>query len=117
MLNKLAKDIYEENKKRGWWSDPKTGKPIKRNVGELLCLVHSEVTEAMEGYRKQLKDDKLPHRDMFEVELADVLIRVFDIAGAFKMDIEGAVNEKLEYNRKREDHKVSERLKKGGKKF
>jgi len=71
----------------GWWTDLNTGEPMhgwppKRNVGELLCLVHSEISEAMEGHRKGLPDDKLPHRSMLEVELADAVIRIFDMAGA-----------------------------------
>ena len=103
----------------GWWTDIKTGEDMrgKRNVGELLCLVHSEISEAMEGSRKDLMDDKLPHRKMFEVELADALIRIFDIAGGYDLDIGGALAEKLEYNAKRSDHKIENRLKQNGKKF
>ncbi len=40
----------------------------------------------MEGERKDLMDDKLPHRKMAEVELADALIRIFDYAGAYGYD-------------------------------
>lgn len=116
-LNDLANSIYLANVEAGWWTNIQTGEPKERNVGELLCLVHSEVSEAMEGYRKNLKDDKLPHRSMFEVELADTLIRIFDIAGHFKLDLDGAVREKRAYNAKRADHKVENRLADNGKKF
>jgi len=60
--------------------------------------MHSELSEAMEGERKDLMDDKLPHRRMAEVELADTLIRIFDYAGAYGYDLQGAYREKMAYN-------------------
>jgi NTP pyrophosphatase (non-canonical NTP hydrolase) len=101
----------------GWYNDLETGRPINRNVGEMLALIHSEISEAMEGYRKRLKDDHLPHRDMCEVELADAMIRIADLAGYLDMDLGGAVMEKLAYNRQRSDHKPENRAKEGGKAF
>lgn len=82
-----------------------------------IALIHSEVSEALEGARKNLMDDHLPHRKMIEVELADVIIRVADLCGALKLDLGGAVVEKLEYNANRADHKKENRNKVGGKKF
>ena len=125
-LNELSQDIHQRNVAAGWWTDIKTGQTLlgkdehgrdRRNVPELLCLVHSEISEAMEGYRKNLMDDKLPHRSMLEVELVDCIIRICDLAGAHNLDLGGALVEKLEYNSKREDHKVENRLKSDGKKF
>lgn len=103
----------------GWWHDLRTGEDMrgKRNVPELLCLIHSEISEAMEGHRKGLMDDKLPHRPMLEVELADAAIRIFDLAGGFGLDIGGAIAEKLAYNAKRADHKPENRLADGGKAY
>lgn len=89
----------------GWWTDSVTGQRKERNKGELLMLIVSEIAEAMEGERKNLQDDQLPHRKSAEVELADALIRIFDYAGAFGYDLAGAVAEKLAFNATREDHK------------
>lgn len=118
-INAIAADIHGSNRSRGWWTDLSTGEDIThtRNVGELLCLVHSEISEAMEGHRKGLMDDKLPHRKMFEVELADAMIRILDIAGAFNLDIGGAIVEKNKFNGERADHKPENRKKDGGKKY
>jgi hypothetical protein len=116
-INQMATVVHARNVEAGWWSDLSTGEPKDRNVPELLCLIHSEVSEAMEGHRKNLQDDKLPHRKMLEVELADTVIRILDLAGAGGMDLGGAIVEKLAYNATREDHKRETRSAEGGKKF
>ena len=109
-IKQLQQQIHQQNKDAGWWDNP-------REKGTLLCLIHSEISEAMEGERKDLMDDHLPHRKMAEVELADAVIRILDYAGAFGYDIEGAITEKLEYNKHRADHKRENRAKEGGKQF
>lgn len=114
-LNELAKTVHEANIK--WWQDVNTGEPIKRNKGELLALIHSEVSECLEGERKGLMDDKLPNRKMAEVELVDALIRILDYGAGFGYDLQGAFDEKMAYNLKREDHKHEARRIAGGKQF
>lgn len=114
-LNDYSNLCHEANIK--WWKDITTGEPLQRNKGELICLMHSELSEAMEGERKNLMDDKLPHRRMAEVELADCLIRIFDYAAAFNYDLDGAFREKMIYNAQREDHKHEARQLADGKKW
>ena len=114
-LNEYALEVHEANAL--WWIDIKTGLPKERNFGELIALVHSELSEALEGLRKNLMDDKPPHRRMVEVELADAVIRIFDICAGLGYDLEAAYQDKMRYNARREDHKIENRLKEGGKKY
>ena len=115
-LNECAKDCHEAAVTGGWWHDSQ-GKKKERNMGELLCLIHSEISEAMEGARKGLMDTHLKHKSMMEVELADAIIRIFDLAESKGFNLGETIYEKLEYNRSRADHKIKNRLKEGGKKF
>lgn len=115
ILNEMAARVREANKQ--WWVSLDTGEPLQRNVGELLMLMVSELAEALEGHRKGLADDKLPERSMFEVELADCIIRILDTAGAMGLDIGGAFEEKMRYNAQRADHKPENRRLDGGKKY
>lgn len=128
VLNNLQNNIHEGNVLAGWWTDLKTGLDLaeearqgtrlgKALVAEKLALVHSEVSEALEGHRKSLNDDKLTERLQIEVELADAIIRILDLTGALKLDIGGAVQAKRQYNSKREDHKVENRIKPDGKAY
>ena len=112
----------------GWWNDLASGQDYrlecrantrfgKALVAEKLCLIHSEVSEAMEGHRKNLPDDKLPNRSMVEVELADAVIRINDLAGALGLDLGGAIADKLVFNARRPDHKPEARAAAGGKAY
>lgn len=114
-INWLCRVVHKANAE--WWKDLETDQPIERNVGELLMLTVSELAEAMEGHRKNLMDDKLPHRKMFEVELADAVIRIFDIAAGMGFDLGGAFDEKMAFNATREDHQKEARMRPNGKKY
>lgn len=114
-LEEIGEEIHQLNKK--WWIDLSTGKRKERNVGEMLMLTVSELAEAMEGHRKDLMDDHLPHRKMLEVELADAHIRLFDLGCGLGLDVAGALIEKLRYNETRADHQLESRMKPGGKKY
>lgn len=127
----LQKQAHKASADAGWWhhdkrdlrrvindpSDPSDKVLGAALVAQKLCLIHSEVSEAMEGHRKGLPDDKLPHRPMIEVELADALIRIGDLAGALGLDLGGAVAEKMAFNRTRADHSAEDRAKSGGKSY
>ena len=82
-LAQLATEIHASNVVAGWWTDLKTGDSIlaTRNRPEMLMLAVSELAEAAEGLDSR-PDDKLPHLPMFDVELADFVIRQLDQIGA-----------------------------------
>ena len=118
-INELQSSCHERSLAAGWWNDLNTGEPQELTSDLFLakmCLVHSELSESIEAHRKGLNDDHLIYRRGDEVEIADAIIRLMDIAGAWNLDISGAIMEKLEYNRTRADHKIENRKKDGGKK-
>lgn len=79
-INEMSAKIHADNVAAGWW-------PEGQCLTEKLQLISTEIAEATEGARKDLMDDHLPTRKMFEVELADTLIRLFDFAGHVKIEI------------------------------
>jgi hypothetical protein len=87
-LNAWKVKIHEHNVNVGWWpSEVKRGFDEEYLLLEKLQLILTEVAEATEGLRKNLMDDKLPHRKMVEVEIADALIRYLDYGGRINLDI------------------------------
>jgi hypothetical protein len=117
VMKDLAKEIFETNVSKGFWDECKVecayvdeiGQtvtipdfvPSKRNFGEFIALVHSELSEALEAHRKDLMDDKLPQYKGVDVELADAMIRILDWVGANDIPIMEILRAKLEYNKSR----------------
>lgn len=123
-INNLAYRCNSASKSAGWWHDPATNIHLLSSptfapyvVATKILLSVSELIEAMEGDRKGLMDDKLPHRSMLEVELADAIIRILDLGAELNLDVGGAIEEKMGFNKTRPDHQVSNRRKVGGKKY
>jgi NTP pyrophosphatase (non-canonical NTP hydrolase) len=113
-INKIAAEIHENNIKKGFFEGEK-------NIGEMLALIHSEVSEALEADRKDRYTEVLPTsvyrwvdndkfkesfeehiKDSFQDELADIFIRVLDLAAFKNVDLEGHVKAKMRYNSLRE---------------
>lgn len=118
-IQQLVDRCHNQSVDMGWWDGcpPVHAPAFNYAIGTKFALVHSEVSEALEGFRKSLDDNHLPQYPMVLVEIADAIIRLCDIAG--KLDYEdllgAAIFDKLEYNAKREDHKREVRQQAGGK--
>lgn len=105
-----ATDNYLEHVR----SNTRFGKALS---AEKISLIHSEVSEALEGLRKGKADEHCPEFSSEEVEMADALIRIFDYAGARRLRLGAALVAKMAYNEVREDHKPESRAAAGGKAF
>lgn len=101
-LNGYASEANRIAMEHGFWDDA-----AKRNIGEQIALMHSELSEALEEYRTGNSLTHVYYRESdgkpegFGVELADLLIRVFDTSGFYNIDLDKLVQEKMKFNESR----------------
>jgi NTP pyrophosphatase (non-canonical NTP hydrolase) len=119
MFHMIIQSCHQDAKEANWWP-MKDGNVDTSNpylFSSKLMLIVSELAEALEGDRKNLMDDKIAIYQARETELADAVIRIFDLAGAYNLRLADAFFDKLNYNKTRQDHTTEARNSVNGKKY
>jgi len=103
-LSEMSERAHANSRDKGWYDGEE-----KRNIGEMLMLIVTEIAEAMEDYRNgKMEMWYEPKRDGndkpcgFPSEIADIVIRCGDLCGHLNIDLQDAVAKKMAYNATRE---------------
>ena len=101
-LKETQKECHEISKASGWWDDAET----RDIMATLTANVHGEVSEMWEEHRagRQPKSIWIAQSGKPEgipIEMADIIIRLFDTAEYFEINLEKAIKMKMSYNRTR----------------
>lgn len=92
-----AEEIHDWACEKGFW-DIEVKHGGYRNNGEMIALMHSELSELLEAYREPGLSEKIPNFTQAEEEAADVLIRLLDFSVGRDIRLKEAVIAKMHYN-------------------
>jgi NTP pyrophosphatase (non-canonical NTP hydrolase) len=106
-IGELVKSAHQNAVNKGWYEEPRT-------FGDMIALIHSELSEALEDYRIGHNPNKVWYEGKkpcgIPIELADACIRIFDMCGYFGIDLEKAIREKMAYNATRPQRHGGKRI-------
>ena len=101
-LNGFAKEVHALAKEKGWWD-----KGEEKTFGDLIALIHSELSETLEEYRNHHAPQEVyynegnPKPEGIGIELADAVIRILDMCARYEIDLDTCIKIKHTYNKTR----------------